>query len=392
MTPPSTTPPSEWTAIGCLSTSRADAGIYQPLLAALAADGNRRIVCFAGGTHNDESFGRTVNDLAGIRGVTVVPVDHFVPGDGAVEVAATAGRATEQFSRALASTPVDMVFVLGDRTEMLAATLAAVIHRIPIAHLHGGDVTEGAYDEQCRHAVTKLAHLHFPALRQHAERIESMGEEPWRVFPVGALALDELTSFKPEPAEELGRILGLGFAAPVVVAAFHPETLSAQPPEQQVEELLAALRTLEAGILLLGPNADVGHERVRKALVDFAASRRNAVLVPTLGQSRFWSCLAHAAVLVGNSSAGIIEAASLGLPVVNVGDRQRGRLRPANVLDAPIRRDAIVSALHRALDPAFRQSLAGLTNPYGDGRAAERIIAALDKLPGRSLVLNKRWY
>jgi UDP-hydrolysing UDP-N-acetyl-D-glucosamine 2-epimerase len=382
----------EWLRrIGCISTSRADAGIYRPLLTALAAERRWDLFCFAGGTHYAAEFGRTAGDLLFPAGVRVIAVDHLVPGDGPQEIAATAGRAVEQFSRAFQENPVDLVFVLGDRTEMLAAALAAVIHRLPIAHLHGGDITEGAYDEQCRHAITKLSHLHFPALPEHAQRILSMGEETWRVHTVGALALDALARFTPEPLDKLLSATGFDFSRPVVVVAFYPETLSDRGPEEQVQEVLAALVSLDADLLLIGPNADVGHARIRAALAEFVASRAKTILVPALPQERFWSCLARAALLVGNSSAGLLEAASFHLPVVNVGDRQKGRLRCRNVVDAPLRRETITTAIAQAIYPAFRSSLADLENPYGNGHAAESIVAALRHIPNRPALLHKRW-
>ncbi len=391
-TPDSPPPASGWIrTVGCVSTNRADAGIYRPLLAALAAERRWGTICLAGGTHLDPAFGRTIEALDAPACVRVVAVEHFVAGDGPVQVAATAGRAVEAFSLAFAETGVDLVFVLGDRTEMLAAALAAVIHGLPIAHLHGGDLTEGAYDDQCRHAVTKLAHVHFPALAEHAERITAMGEQSWRVHPVGALALDALRDFAPEPVDRLGKALDLDFSGPVVIVSLHPETLSELPPERQVDELIAVLARLDAQFLVLGPNADVGHARLRSAWKRFVAEKPNTMFVSSLPQPRFWSCLARASLLIGNSSAGILEAASFGLPVVNVGDRQKGRLRGGNVLDVPFDRAAIAAAVKKALAPAFRHGLSGLSNPYGDGRAAERIIAALHHLPDLRTLLHKKW-
>ncbi len=376
--------------IGVVSTGRADAGIYRPLLTALAGTGLYDVLCFAGGTHLESEFGRTLDDLADLQGVELIAVQHFVPGDEPAQVAATAGRAVEAFSQAFARASPDLVFVLGDRTEMLAAALAALIHRIPIAHLHGGETTEGAYDNQCRHAITKLAHLHFPAIQPCAERIVSMGEAPWRVRTVGALALDALCVFRPQPRSDLLAGLGLDPSMPMIVVAYHPETLAAEPPAKQIAELLAAIEPLDAGFLLIRPNADVGHRAVAEAVDFFAVSRPRAVVVRSLSQATYWSCLSHAQLLVGNSSAGILEAASFRLPVVNVGDRQRGRCRASNVLDVRCRRENIRDGVRKAVDPTFRQSLQSLANPYGDGHAAERILAALRELPSRQDLLTKR--
>ncbi len=412
--PPRPAPP-RLRRIGCVSTSRADAGIVRPLLSALAAEDEWNVVCYAGGTHHSGGFGRTIDELndfaervnaahapgdAARAGealgnrreprIKIHPIEHQASGDTPHDVAATAGRAVIAFSEALVQAPPDLLFVAGDRTEMLAAALAALVHRVPICHLHGGETTLGAYDEQCRHAITKLAHMHFAALPEYAGRIRALGEENWRIHTVGALALDGLASFIPEPVDALSEALNLDIKQPTIVVAYHPETLAEHDAAAQIDPLLAALLETDANLLFIGTNADVGHYSIRGAVERLVAERPRTRLVPSLSQHRFWSCLAHARLLVGNSSAGIIEAASFRLPVVNVGDRQAGRVRPANVIDAPPEVAAIRGAIARATSQAFRDGLSGLVNPYGDGRAAERIISVLRELPPRSRLLVKR--
>ncbi len=376
--------------IGCISTSRADCGIYRPLARRLADKSDLSIFYLAGGTHLSDEFGLSIDTLSAHPNAAVVPVEHFVAGDSPTDVAETAGRAVGEYARALERLRLDLVFVLGDRTEMLAAALAAVILKVPIAHLHGGDTTEGSYDDQCRHAITMLSHVHFPALREHANRIRRMGEEDWRVHPVGALALDELREFVPEDAASLGKIVGLDLLRPTVVVAFYPETLSAMSPGDQIRELCSGLDGLEMNILIIGPNADVGHRAFDVSFREFAAGRSNVRIAASLSQDRFWSCLFHCRVMLGNSSAGILEAASLRVPVVNVGRRQAGRVRPDNVLDVPTERTAIATALRRTVEPEFRAGLGDMTNPYGDGHAVGRIVDALKALPDRARLLRKR--
>ncbi|MFQ5430063.1 MAG: UDP-N-acetylglucosamine 2-epimerase [Phycisphaerae bacterium] len=375
--------------IACLSTSRADAGIYRPLLRALASRPEWRVFCLAGGTHGSPAFGQTIDTLRDLDGVRIVPVRHRETGDSPVDIALAAGHALAEFSKALAAIDADLVFVLGDRTEMLAATLAAAIHRIPIAHLHGGERTAGAYDDGCRHAITKLAHIHFAAVPEFSQQIAAMGEAAWRIHTVGALALDDVTGFEPEPVEELSAALGLDFSRPTFVVLFHPETLSIQSPAEQVSALLNALGRTEANLLIVGTNADVGHLVFTEAYRSFVADRPSARLIASLPKRRFWSCLAHARVLIGNSSAGIIEAASFKLPAVNIGERQTGRPRAANVIDTPCEAEAIARAIGRASSAAFRNAIKDVQNPYGDGRAASRIVAALARLPDRQTLLVK---
>lgn len=377
--------------IGMITTSRADSGIYEPLIRALDEKGRFQIVVYAGGTHHDPSFGSTAETLPRSPRIEVRRVHHVQPGDSPRAVASTAGRAMLELAGSLGDARLDLVFVLGDRTEMVAAALAALIHHIPIAHLHGGDVTEGAYDDACRHAISKLAHLHFPALPAHAARLAAMGEEAWRIHVVGALALDTLRAFQPLNVQQTSDRLGLDFSRPAIVALFHPETLADEPPQEQVDRFLAALEPFEEGVLVLGSNADAGHLAFRDALRRFAEGRPNRVLRSSLTQADYWSALAHARALVGNSSSGLLEAPSLKTPVVNIGRRQAGRIRAANVIDVPLSANAIRSGLKRALSDAFRAGLAHTSNPYGDGRAAERILAALAELPDRPTLLRKRW-
>ncbi|HUN80891.1 MAG TPA: UDP-N-acetylglucosamine 2-epimerase [Phycisphaerae bacterium] len=375
--------------IACISTSRADAGIYRPLLRALAAEEPWSVSLLAGGTHFDESFGETVGEFDSIADLEIHEVRHFVRGDNPTSVATSTGQAVGEFARAIHHARPDMVFVLGDRTEMLAAALAATIHDIPIAHLHGGDTTVGACDDACRHAITKLSHLHFPAIIEHGDLIAAMNESRWRIHAVGALALDSLKDFVPLSRDELYDAIGVDFARPTALLAFYPETLSQLPVEQQIDAVCQAVRPYDGGLLLIGPNADVGHAVVRAALQDLAATRRATHLAASLTQRQFWSALAHATALIGNSSAGILEAASFRLPVVNIGDRQKGRVAPNNVIHAPFESATIRLAIQRANSREFRQGLSKLKNPYGDGNAAGRILEALWTLPDRRMVLTK---
>lgn len=375
--------------LGFISTSRADAGIYEPVVRVLARDPSRQLTFFAGGTHLSAAFGRTIESIPTPPNVQVVPVAHAVAGDSPVDVATAAAGALDAFSRALARIRPDLIFVLGDRTEMLASALAAAIHRIPIAHIHGGESTIGAYDDACRHAITKLAHIHFAALPEYAARIIAMNEAPWRVHAVGAPAVDRLIDFKPSSVAELSEAVGLDFSQPTVLVVYHVETLSPIEPGEQIARLLNALERIPSKMLLIGSNADVGHAALHAAIHDFVARNSRARHVPSLSPSRFADAMAHARALIGNSSAGIIEAASFELPVVNIGDRQKGRIHPANVINSTCDTAMIIAAIARATDPAFQKSLAGLKNPYGDGRASERIADIVSTLPTIDRLLDK---
>jgi len=280
--------------------------------------------------------------------------------------------------------------VLGDRFEVLAAAIAALPLNLPVAHLHGGEVTEAAMDEQIRHAVTKLSHLHLAAAEPYAARIRQMGEEPWRVHCVGAPGLDRLHRLAALPRAELARRVGLPLDGPLIVATLHPVTLEHEDTGAHAEEFAAALSGAPGDLVLTHPNADTAHRTIAARLERLAAERPRTRLVAALGDDVYCSLLREADCLVGNSSSGLIEAPSFALPAVNVGPRQRGRLRARSVIDVGHGRAEIAEGLRRALSREFRGGLAGLANPYGDGRSAPRIAAALAGVElGRRLLVKR---
>jgi UDP-hydrolysing UDP-N-acetyl-D-glucosamine 2-epimerase len=318
-------------------------------------------------------------------------VEFTAVSDAAVDVAAGAGDAVAGFARGFARGQPDLLVLLGDRLEMLAAAVAALPLVIPVAHLHGGEVTEGAIDEQARHALTKLAHLHFPAAEAYAQRIIQMGEEPWRVHCVGAPGLDRLARLPVLSRAELARRIGLPLRRPTLVVTFHPVTLEPGETGSHADELAAALASVEGDVVITYPGADASHAVVIERLEALAAARPGTRMVPTLGDESYGALLREADVMVGNSSSGLIEAPFFGLPVVNVGMRQRGRLRAANVIDVGHGREEIIAGIRRALDPGFRESLRGLVNPYGDGRAAPRIAEVLGAVTLGQGLVHKRF-
>jgi UDP-N-acetylglucosamine 2-epimerase (non-hydrolysing) len=273
---------------------------------------------------------------------------------------------------------------------MHSAGVAAVPLGIPLAHFHGGELTEGAIDDLYRHSLTKLAHLHLVATQSHAFRVRQMGEEPWRVTVTGALALDDLCHGSVLSPEELRRSLGLLEWAPPILVTLHSATRSPLTPLEQAEEVLKALEGLRGPIVVTAPNADPGGDQIRQSLEEFARSRSDTVIVDSVGATVYRSLMATSRIMVGNSSSGIIEAASFRLPVVNVGARQDGRERPANVLDVPYRRELVAAAVRHADEPAFRAGLDG-QNPYGDGKAADRAVTALRRGLAETDLLHKRW-
>ncbi len=297
----------------------------------------------------------------------------------------------------------DLILVAGDRWEGLAAVSAALPFSIPVAHIGGGDETTGSYDNQIRHAITKMAHLHFVAHLEAQDRVLSMGEESWRVHRPGLPSLDGVREWMEAPVRVYGDL-----ERPIVtrsvkrgeelVVIFHPPTLELDTAEEQARELGRALAQIGRPIKGFYPGHDVLHERVHQALIGQLGAVKSR-WVEQEQPAEFYRTLAGAACLVGNSSAGIIEACSFGLPVVNIGSRQEGRLAPANVI-WPTRPENIIWAITRALSAGFSNLCQGLVNPYGDGHAAERIVAVLADLPRsvrgpeaswKAILLKKRW-
>lgn len=375
--------------IGCITAGRNDFGIYLPVLRALRGAADFEPVVIATGTHMDPRFGETVRELdaAGFSPAFRVPM---VPqNDRASETVRAMGQGMMIFADVFEDARLDCLLLLGDRFEMFAAASAAVPFRIPLIHLHGGEVTEGAMDEQFRHAITKLSHLHFVSTDAYRRRVLQMGEEPWRVVVSGAPALDHLDGFEPWSKERLEESLEMTLDTPPLLITFHPVTLR---EGEQVDELLGALQDFtDRPLVITWPNSDMGYSEITKKLKCFTASAPNARLFPSLGTERYFSLMGCAAAMVGNSSSGIIEAASFELPVVNIGDRQKGRVRGGNIVDTPCRRSDIVLALRKALDPAFRSALHDQTNPYGCGGASGNIVQALKDMTELPELLNKRF-
>jgi UDP-hydrolysing UDP-N-acetyl-D-glucosamine 2-epimerase len=262
---------------------------------------------------------------------------------------------------------------------------------VPLAHIHGGEVTEAVIDEQIRHAITKLAHVHFAASEPYARRLRQMGEESWRIHVCGAPGLDRFRAMPFLSRDELAARLGAPLGRPTLLVTFHPVTLARGETERHVTELLGALESVDADVVITSPGAEVDSLGIVERLNTFAGRRSRARFVSSLGDEVYGSLLGQVDAMIGNSSSGLIEAPSFALPVVNIGDRQRGRLRAANVIDVGHGRAEIAAGIARALDPAFRRGLAGLANPYGDGQAVPRIVRVLRELDLGPRLLRKRF-
>ncbi len=377
--------------IAAVTGGRWDWSLLLPVIGALKAQSDVRVILYTTGGHGSEKFGKSTAAIeqSGWQINAVIPCPD---GDTPVAVAQAMGGITAEVGKQLSQDRPDLLLLIGDRFEIHAAGVAAVPLGIPIAHVHGGDVTLGSIDEQYRPSLTKLAALHFPTTPDAAARIIQMGEEPWRVNTVGAPALDGIQATPRLTRSELEQRYGINLAPPVVLVAIHPVTTSPEETNALVAATMGALTHFpNLRVVFSYPNSDPGHERIISAIEECVRQRPGTSRVKSFGAQGFWSLFACVNAFVGNSSSGIIEAASFQLPVVNIGTRQDGRVRAANVIDVAATVDAVVAGIKRALSADFRTALRDLTNPYGDGHAGQRIASALSRVDLKRL-LPKRFY
>lgn len=374
--------------IVAVTTSRADYGhLYWPLYY-LSRRAGVRVTLLVSAAHLSPEFGHTGAQIESIDGIEVIEIESLLSSDTDIGMAKTIAVTALGLTEHLGRIRPDLLLLIADRYENMAAASVALALRIPIAHIEGGDVSEGAIDDAVRNALTKLSHIHLTPTAAARDRVLAMGEERWRVHQVGAPSIDLLVHRDLLDCEALSASLGITVDSPLVVA-IHPLTLAADTLVE-CDAVFEALGRHAGQIVFCFPNADAGSRRLRARAEDFCARHGNAAMFVNLDPLIYWSLLRHATALVGNSSSGIMETASLGLPCVNVGDRQRGRLRAANVLDAPAQADAICAALANAVSPEHKKAAAAAANPYGDGRAGERIAEILASVPLDRTLLEKR--
>lgn len=375
--------------IAVVTTSRADySHLYWPLHD-LAAHPALDLKIIAMGPHLSPEFGCTVREIEKDGFRVDARIESLLSSDSDVGMAKSIGVATLSLADCLGQMRPDLLLLIADRYEMLAPASVALALRIPIAHIEGGEISAGAIDDAVRNALTKLSHIHFTSTEQARERVIAMGEEPWRVHRAGAPSLDHLRRSPLLSREELQRRLAVEFQPPVTVIGFHPATI-ARDTTREADALFAALESMPGQFLFCYPNADAGSRSLIERTESFLRGRACGKVFVNINPIAYWSLLRCADLLVGNSSSGIMEASSFALPAVNVGIRQQGRERAGNVLDAEATVESIVDRMRLATAPSFRRSLEGMENPYGDGRASERIVSVLTSAPlGEELLLKR---
>jgi len=375
--------------IGVVTVARSDYGIYLPVLRQINESPELTLHLIVSGMHMLSEYGRTVEQIVADKFEIGDRFEMLLSSDTPEGIAKSIGLGVIGFSQSYSRFCPDILVVLGDRFEMLSAVLAALPFNIPVAHIHGGEVTQGAIDEAIRHSITKMSHLHFVSTEQYKKRVIQMGEEPWRVTVSGAPSLDNLRTILLLDKDDLEKTIGMVLEPAPLLVTFHPVTLEYNDTSWHINELLAALDEIKMPVLFTSPNADTSNRVIVDAISQYVQAHRNARLVTNLGTQAYFSCMKYAAAMVGNSSSGIIEAASFGLPVVNIGSRQRGRIQGRNTIDVDYGRQDIAEAIRLAVSSHFRDSLAGMRNPYGDCRSAERIVQAISEVSIDQKLLHK---
>lgn len=377
----------------CIVTgTRAEFGLLRGVIEGVRDAANCELQLVATGSHLSPEFGLTYREIEADGLAIDERVEVLLSSDTPVGVSKAMGLGMIGFADSFARLKPDLLVVLGDRFEILAAASAALVAGIPIAHIHGGETTEGAVDEAIRHAVTKMSHLHFVGAAPYRDRVIQLGENPEHVFLVGGLGIDAIVRLELLDRRSLEEVLGFELGERNLLVTFHPPTLSAGTAALQMQALLDALDTLDSQthIVFTMPNADAGGRQLAAMIDAFVEDHPNARAFSSLGQLNYLSCMSHVDGVVGNSSSGIAEAPSFGIGTINIGDRQAGRLSAASVIDVPPERSAIEEALARLFTSEFQQLASTAVNPYGAGGASEAIVRTLATIPLDGL-LKKRF-
>ncbi len=375
----------------CVVTgTRAEYGLLRWLMQGISSSEELELQVIATGMHLSPEFGLTYREIEKDGFNINKKVEMLLSADTSSSISKSIGLGIIGFSDAFEELNPDIVVLLGDRFEILAASVAAMVKRVPIAHIHGGEATEGLIDESIRHSITKMSHLHFVAAEEYRNRVIQLGEQPERVFQVGGMGIDAIRKLKLLGKSELERELEFQFLKKNLLVTFHPVTLEKSTSVSQFKELVDALSKLDnTGILFTMPNADTEGRAIFDLIHKFCSTNKSAKSFISLGQLKYLSCLQFVDCVVGNSSSGFIEVPSFNKATVNIGDRQRGRLRASSVIDSiPVEKE-ILHAIEKVYSVEFQKTLKNTKNPYGEGGASEKILKVLTIFPLAGILKKK---
>lgn len=367
----------------CITTgTRAEYGLLKPLIEKIKEDAYFTLQILVTGAHLSPEFGLTYKKIESDGYIIDAKVEMLLSSDTPEGISKSIGLGVIGFSDALKRLQPDLLVILGDRYEMLAMAATAMIYKIPIAHIHGGEITEGAYDDCIRHAITKMSALHFTSTEAYRQRVIQLGEQPDRVFNVGAIGLDNFNSLTLLTKDELEKELNIRLKKYNYLVGFHPETLSEQSAEEQLTQLLKAINEQnDSFFLFTKANADSDGRIINKMMERFVRENSDrSALFASLGTLKYLSMMKLATAVVGNSSSGILEAPSAFTATINIGNRQKGRIQANSIVNCPADTKEICKAFKQIKDPEFREKVNQVVNPYGNGTASKRIVQILKKI------------
>lgn len=376
--------------IAIFTTTRAEFGLFKPLLNRIIQSDDFDYKLFVGGTHLKKTHGFTIEEIKKEGYKICGTFNYLLNGDSPFLLTRSVAKATEQLAHIFRNEDFNFVCILGDRYELLSIVQAAIIFRKPLIHIHGGEITKGAFDEQIRHMITKASHIHFVSCGEYYDNVRKMGEQEWRIFNSGALAAENIRNFTPLNKQTLFQELGLNTKKGVVLLTYHPVTLEIKiSPKDQISNLLIALDNIEQQIIVTMPNIDPDSEGILNEILK-KVDNRKVFFIKSLGTHKYLSLINYADFVIGNSSSGILEVPYFKIPTINVGSRQDGRLRHRSVIDCYYGIDEILKAIEKALNKDFRESLHNMKYKFGDGNASEKILEGLRNVLKRvDLIIKK---
>lgn len=379
----------------CVITgTRAEYGLLRPLMKKIKEEKDLEIQIIATGMHLSPEFGLTYREIEEDGFKINENVEMLLSSDTTVGVSKSIGLAMIGFADAFHRLKPDMVIVLGDRFEIFAAATSAMVARIPIAHIHGGETTEGAIDEAFRHSITKMSYLHFTSTEEYRRRVIQLGEDPSRVFNVGAIGIENIKTLKLLDKDELEKAINFKFGLKTALITFHPVTLENNTSEEQFQELLNALDKFnDLKIIFTKSNSDTNGRIINNMIDNYVEkNKEKSIAFTSMGQLKYLSAMKYVDLVIGNSSSGIVEAPSFNVPTVNIGDRQRGRVQAGTIINCPPIENEIYKAIELGLSSNFREKIKNITNPYGEGKVSEKILCIIKKFVSIDINLKKTFY
>jgi GDP/UDP-N,N'-diacetylbacillosamine 2-epimerase (hydrolysing) len=364
------------------TSARADYGLLRWIIKRFQGSSAFETYIIVGGTHLSEKYGYTIKEILKDNVRNTIQLPFLSASSDATSLVSSVGNGLIQISQVFSLYKPDFLILLGDRYELLISAVGSLMYKVPILHLHGGERTEGVIDEQVRHAITKMAHIHMPSTEFYAENISKMGEEDWRIHIVGAPGLENIKKLELYSKKKILNLSGIDVDKPTTLCTYHPVTLEEEESATwQIENLLKALSQFDLQIVFTRPNAEVGSDKIVKMIKDFVSKSANTFFFDSLGSRLYLSFLKYTKAIVGNSSSGIIEAPSFHIPTVNIGNRQKGRFKPESVIQTGYSVNEITKGLKKALyDKEFLEKIKYIKNPYGDGNTSKYVIEAMKEI------------